>query len=384
MYLLWRCWGNIHVATLGCLFWFFMPASWWAGIYGMPHLPGLLCFLTSLYFFQRATMSLRADLWGWAILSMFMAAMAVCWKTDMILYCPVFLGVALISSKNRIFYLMAILIPVVSLIVVLTLCHLLIASDTEFGTYTSNWNKNFPFTLTAWLNWHHNILILIRTCGKYMLGMAILAWFYCAAQAKYRKWAILALMWAGPGVVFWGSKTANSARHMLAAFSVLTFILAIAMVKVCKKPAIAYVSAILLIAINYFGTAATADTVKPSGRLFESAILQQQRLDWLYDKSMELLALPYAKIYLVGGITNPYMEASFLDGREQIDVKMMAAWPQGYVVIDEKGKERSLRTQYSLKRPLTFGPVEGWYCWTCENGITIKNNFVHAGLQDGK
>jgi len=301
----------------------------------------------------------------------------------MVLYCPVFLSVALIGSKNRICYLLSILIPVVSLAAVLILCHLLIASDTEFGTYTSDWNKSFPFTLSAWHNWG-SILILIRTCGKYMLGMAILAWFYCAAQARYRKWALLALIWAGPAVVFWGSKTANSARHMLAAFSVLAFILAIVMVKVCRKPAIAYLAAILLIAINYFGTAATADTVRPSGRLFESAILQQQHLNWLYSKGRELLALPYEKIYLVGGTTNPYIEAGFLNGREQIDVKMMKAWPQEYIVIDEKGKERSLRTQYSLKRPLIFGPVEGWHCWTCEDGITVKNNFVPAGSQDGK
>ena len=107
-------------------------------------------------------------------------------------------------------------------------------------------------------------------CGCILLSLMT------AAKTRRRE-ALAYIIWAVPPTLLWMA-LGGGARHYLLCY-IPVFLLLAGSLCVCKDRGITAVLVVLTILVNYFAIPPRADTFRPSGRLFESALLYNNEAD---------------------------------------------------------------------------------------------------------
>jgi len=367
LYMFWRLIVGVRSAATGTLLYSFAPTFWLANIYGMPHLPSFTCFVLSLLLFTIG--SSRRDKLGIKCFlgAVLLAILSVGLKADIILCFGAFAGVMIyrerFTGRNVLWVLMIVFVPLI-----VTLFHARLISQAVPSV--GEWSERFPFTLKAIQN-KSNLMVLCKSSGKFFsLGIAFSLAYYLF-RAKQRRFIFLVMLWAMPPILFWGLKEGNSARHMMAGYCVLLYLLSFALVDVFKTRRSLFLAVGVLITLNYFSDEVTQSTVSPSSRIFASVREMNRGIDDLEEKSRELEALPYERKVIVGTWSNPYIIWGALARSHSFD-SMPGSRPD-YSIETRSGQRQRIKTHYVNDISTSVGPETGWHLWAFERGITVVN-----------
>jgi len=364
MFLLWRDLVGQSAAAAATLLYAATPTFWLANIYGMPHLPALALFLLSLLLFTRA---LRRT--GWRYL-LRIAAASVCMvvacimKADIVMCSGALLGILLLERRCGLRNLLAAAaLPIVG--VALTLVYAKLAIPTAASTAQSavGWSKRFPFDARALYD-VQQMGIMVFSVGPVFFAALAASAVFCAVRKKHRRVLLLAALWALPPMLFWGLKLGNSARHMTAAYCGAFVLIGVAS-SVFGKARSRAAAVALLGVLNYFCFVPKSSTVIPSPRLFESAVLLQEKVEHLHAKGREFAEFDADKKLLLGGWSNAYPMFEVIANAK--DFKVVGGSGYQYLeVVTRDGRVQKVRAEYTTLKASQVPVKDGWRTWSIE------------------
>lgn len=369
MYYFFKRMINARVAFWGGIFCFFMPAFWLAGIYGMPLIIAFFCFMVSALFFLRSQLKGKT-MCPEIIVALLFACLSLNFKADIVLCFGIYLGVSLfVGSRKKGSYILAFAIPSVAFVSVLLHGLFLVTPGESQGEFANRWVQTFPFTLHAILD-RDNLSVLPASMGWFAFVGAILSCLYCLKQTNKQKLLLFIVLTAAPSYLFWGFIIGNSARHIMVADIFLIFLLTFILVERTKTVQGAAIVVGCCIILNYFSALPNASTRMPSSRIFESQKLIQANVQKYHSYGKEFFELPYSRKIAVCSFVLPYIfwEVNILAQRVE---RVRVQDDTHYRVFSDKGIPQEVKFLHGENR--SYGPVKGWYLWTCEENYRLIN-----------
>jgi hypothetical protein len=165
-----------------------------------------------------------------------------------------------------------------------------------------------------------------------------------------------------PGILFWCSKTGNSARHMMAGYAPLALLVGV--VLVCELgdwrkwiPVLAVV-----LAANYFvyDKQDMPDTVRPASNIFAARDDIQWMLDRWHGAGREFALLPDKQKSLYGEDNSTYAVWEVLARAGSFTYEKDGP---GYFVTNQDGSQQVARIIYHLRTEPPVMPEPLWSTW---------------------
>jgi hypothetical protein len=306
LFYLWRRLSDVSTAVVTCVLITVAPAFWAASIYGMPHLPAYVVFVSSLLFYVQAIRSRTLALPHYAA-AVALGILAVMLKADIILCFGAYIGAALyVGRLNRASLLVALAIPLIAFVSTVTYARLITPSATGLTQTVDVWSRTFPFTLES-ITDATNRSVLIQTAGRALTAAIIVSVVYLAVRREQWRGLVFVLVWALPPILFWGLRMGNSARHMMSSHSALLFLVALALVALFSRRAVRWSVLTLLIAANLLMGPNVGSSTAPASRPFgiKSSIEEFQR--YRHDAGRIYASFDVDRKLYVGGASNPYV-----------------------------------------------------------------------------
>lgn len=320
MYLLFRLLaGDATVAFLGIGVYSVAPAYFYGQGYGMPHIPSLACFLTSLVCFGRSLAGgprQKLALTGAALTS----ALAGALKADIAscgLAFPALVFCLTAPTPRRL--LIACALPALGVASSLVLSRTCLPVEMSAARFATDWNEQFPFELRALFDAGH-ARITLRALGSVLWGAAAVALYACLARrgrsdalvGKTRRLALLTAAWALPTVLFWGMIWAHAARHLTAALVPVALLVAVGFSSLlgATQRTAAAIGAVLV--ANYFSAGPTNHPHLAGPRLFGSLGRMQSLTDQFMKSGRDFAEAHAEQKLLLGGGAVPYCEYEVL------------------------------------------------------------------------
>jgi hypothetical protein len=368
LFFLWRRLSDVSTAVIACILITVAPAFWAAAIYGMPHLPAYVFFVSSLLFYIQALGS------GTRALPLYVAAvvlgiLAVMLKADIILCFGAYIGAAFCLGRlTRVSLTVALAIPLIAFVTTVTYTRLITPSATGIAQTVDVWSQTFPFTLKS-ITDATNRSVLIQTAGRALTAAIIVSLGFLATRRGQRHRLVFVLVWALPPILFWGLKMGNSARHMMSAYSALLFLVAVALVTLFRRRSVRWSALALLVVVNLLMGPSVGSSIAPASRPFRVKSSVEQFQGYRHAVG-QLYALFDAdrKLY-VGGSTNPYVIWESLLRADSFRVSSRA--PLTYQ-LDNNGVPVTLRVDKASSGS-TVGPSREWFVFTFEDDIRVLN-----------
>ena len=300
----------------------FNPAFFMFSIYGFPTVPAIALFLFSLVSFQHALeVRTRENKVTLLCLAFLLYLCAVMVKVDVVLASAVFCLPVWVSSrprKTKMIWTAGILLAALLSFGLFNLyvAHLL-PSTGPGAAWSAHFRKFFAGAgaLGEMSTWRP----LVRAAGLLTMPLAVVATGLIARRREGRAlllWLALAVL---PSILYWGILRGNSARHNLLPVIFLYLVLVLPLM---GRGRVRWVWAGLLaimLLVNYAAFMPSSDTVLPSGRLVESAILVKQRAARLHAVGRVIARLPHAKVAVIGeGWVHPYITYEVLQSEQYV------------------------------------------------------------------
>jgi hypothetical protein len=373
LYYLWRNLLGRRAAVVACVLFFFTPVYWLASVYSMAHLPAFSLFILSLLLFQLAA----ANPNGRQILLFTGSAVAaiatVTTKSDLILCFGAYLGIAYYERfLSRRTVVVALLMPVFSMIAVTAYTQLITADLPPLGASAADWTRRFPFTLESVLD-RDNRLVPLNTVGWFFYAAVVASVGVCIIRRSYWRLLAFAALWALPALLFWGLKMGNSARHMMTPFCALLAVTAAVAVTVIRDKRWLTVAVGVLIIANYFIGERDGGTSSPTSQLHKIS-----RAVGIYSRHRHKVARAFVtfradqKVYS-GSTTTPYVA---WEAMAKFDFAQITETdPVVYNLWNKDGYSERLCVRYVFP-PCTVPPVDGWLSFSYEEGVrtsSLKN-----------
>lgn len=366
LFYLWRRLSDVPTAVIACILIIVAPAFWAASIYGMPHLPAYVFFVSSLLFYIQALRSRALPHYAAAVV---LSILAVMLKADIILCFGAYIGAAFCLGRlNRWSVLVAFAVPLIALAATVTYTRLITPSATDLTQTVDVWRKTFPFTWKS-ITSDSNRAVLIQTAGRALTGAIVVSLGFLATRREQRRRLVFALVWALPPILFWGLKMGNSARHMMSAYSVLLFLVAVALVTLFRRRTVRWSALALLIVSNFLlGPSEGSSIASPSSpSRIKGSIEQYQGLRHAAGQLYALFDVD-RKLY-VGGPTNPYVIWESLLRADSFEV--LSRTPLTYQ-LNNGGTSVTLRVD-EMPPGSIAGPSREWFVFTFELDIKTLN-----------
>jgi hypothetical protein len=369
LYLLWRNLTRPSISFLGCLLFSLSPAFWLANIYGMAHLPSFALFILSLLLLavwvEGKEHSKNVILWTAVLL----AILSVCLKADLILCFGAYLGLVLClkaASKRNI--LIALAIPLVSLLGVVLYAKFLPATSPILTASVSEWKTSFPFTFES-LKDPVNRMIPVRSTGLFLFGASLAGAGYCLIRRRHRLLLVFALSWALPLLLFWSLKMGNSARHMMAGFCPLMFLAAVMAGEVLKNSWARWAVVLVILAGNYFSSS-DGGTDSPTAELHRLKNIVNEFTQMRHPIAQAFVEVDGVenKVY-AGSTTIPYVEFEAFVYAESFSIVQLD--PKMYR-LEPKGKRPQFLQIQKVMSPALIGPSDNWFLFSMEPGVNVK------------
>jgi hypothetical protein len=300
---------NPTIAFCSVLALIFAPAFFQSTIMGFPHLIAFFFLLLSLCFYLSG---LDYNKSGTAYFQMFLSCLfltvALLFKSDCVLAAGIYIGLLFIrKERNRWKIASPFLIIVISGVLFLLLRHLILGPTS--GTTMSKAGMS---------KWYHYSIVIpsaiehLFTQGKpiaYATGIAtfflgITALIYYSIK-KRTDLVIFVISWAAIPTIFWFFLIGNNARHNM--LSTLPVLVMIVFLFYEKAPRIIIILTVILILGNFYAVPASPSILRPSGDLFESHALLQNRMISFKSGAKEIADIPDDKIAVLGFFHNPHV-----------------------------------------------------------------------------
>ena len=303
-----RLFDNNSIAFYTVLTFIFAPSIYQSSIYGFPHLLALFFFITSLYFFLIWLDDTR---YIWLILSFVTLTSTILLKSDFILGSGAYFGLLYIrrvKEKQKIaLYCLLIILSVISFLLLRQWMTGVNEGYTTSFTDFGKWFKHFLSPLSS-----KSIYRLINgQAAPIAYGIGILNFFMASIAFIFylikRRTDILVLVlsWTALPTIFWLFFWINSARHNM--LSVLPCIMIIFLLLYEKAPRFIAFFPVIIILGNYLITSPSASTRVPSGNLFKSQILLDNKVNNLHLAAKKIADLEDDKIIITGEAFRPYL-----------------------------------------------------------------------------
>jgi hypothetical protein len=307
------------IAFLGVGVYSFAPAYFYGQGYGMPHIPSLACFLTSLACFGRSLAggpSHRLALAAAALASVLAGAL----KADIVMSGLAFPALVFcLSTPTPRRLLTAALLPALGVAAALVLSRTFLPVATSTARFAAEWNEQFPFDLRALVDKGH-ARITLHALGSVLWGAAVVAAYACIARrgrsdaevVRTRRLALLTAVWALPTVLFWGMIWAHAARHLAAALVPLALLVAVGLSSLLGTLPRTAAALLAVLAVNYFSAGPTNHPHLAGPRLFGSLDRMQKLTDHFMKSGRDFAEARADQKLLLGGGAVPYCEYEVL------------------------------------------------------------------------
>jgi hypothetical protein len=226
---------------------------------------------------------------------------------------------------------------------------------------TQTWSTRWAFTWDV-LTVYENIRVPAVAAGWVIAAAIVVSVIYCLVRQRYAAVLWLVLFWAAPGILFWCSKTGNSARHMMVAYAPLALLVGAVLVCEIGNPRIwVPVLAGLLIA-NYLLTSRNdmPDTVRPASNIFAARAHIQALVDKWHEAGRDFALLPDRQKVLYGEDNSTYAVWEVLARAKSFRYEDNGP---GYVITNHDGSEQIVRIIYHLRNEEPIVPEPGWSTW---------------------
>jgi hypothetical protein len=359
LYLLWRRIASPAAAAVGLVVYSFMPAWWLGNIYGMPLVPAFFCCTWACVLLmagmkaegRRAAMPLA----GAAVL----AIAGVMLKADIVLCYGTVLLLALWTRPIRLRNIAAALvIPLAA--IWLTTQYTKAISPRIYSTET--WSNRWGFTWDV-ITVYDNARVPAVAAGWVLAAAVVICLLYCLVMRKHGKVLLLVLFWGTPAILFWCSKTGNSARHMMASYAALALLVGVVLVGLLPDwrkwaPALA-----AMLMLNYFVTDKRdmPDTVRPASNIFAAKSQIQATLDGWHGAGRDFALLPDKRKILYGEDNSTYAVWEVLARAKSFTNEPGDGG--GYVITNYDGSQQTVRIRYHLRGEPAIEPQPGWSTW---------------------
>jgi hypothetical protein len=225
---------------------------------------------------------------------------------------------------------------------------------------TETWSNRWGFTTDVFV--YENIRVPAVAAGWVLAGAIVLAAVYCLIRRRHVGVLWLVLFWAMPGILFWCSKTGNSARHMMASYAPLALLVGV--VLVCElsdwRRWVAVLAVVL--AANNFVTDKQdmPDTVRPASNIFAAREAIQWMLDRWHGAGREFALLPDKQKVLYGEDNSTYAVWEVLARAKSFSYENDGP---GYMIANHDGDEQVVRVIYHLRNEPPIVAEPGWSTW---------------------
>ncbi len=300
---------NSIIAFYSVLALIFAPSFYQSTIMGFPHLVAFFFLLVSLNFYLSGIDSDRKSR-GYFFLfpaGVFLT-IAFLFKSDIVLVTGVYFGLLMMRKiRDKGTIAGSFLMILISGVLFLILRNMILGPSS--GTTMSKEGLS---------KWYAFSLILPSAIGYYIAQAKPIAYgagiaTFCMGLISFifylfkRRSDILAFIisWAALPTVFWLVMIGNNARHNM--ITVLPLLVIIVVLFFEKAPRYATVLTIIIVLSNFFLTAPSFSILRPSGSLFKSNTLLEDRMETFQSLAKEITNIDENKIAVLGTFHNPHV-----------------------------------------------------------------------------
>lgn len=305
-----RLFKNPSIAFCSVLALIFAPTFYQSTIAGFPHLISFFFLMTSFCFYLYALdLNQKNTIYPRMIIACLFLLAALLFKLDYILGVGAYFGFLYVRkvTDKRIVISTCLIIMVASLCA-LVFRHMIIGSTggaTSSTTGMSEWINTFLGSSPASLHYlKRQLPPIIYAAGIMTFLLGMIAFIYHLFKKNIDGIAFT-LFWTAIPTIAWIIIHGNNARHNM--LSILPFLVIIVMVFFEKAPRYISILTVMLILGNYFITAPSSSILRPSGNLFESHALLENRMTELRSKAREIANINEDKVTVLGYFHNPYI-----------------------------------------------------------------------------
>lgn len=303
-----KLFANPDVAFYTVLALIFAPSFYQATIMGFPHLITFFFILVSFCFYLYG-LEHEHPAYLSMFLSCFFLTVAFLFKSDILLVSGAFIGILLMTKKADKGHMTgAFFIILISGILFLVLRNMLLGTVSGGSTMSQK-------GLSDWYNYSliipNNLIYLIRQTKPIVFGagaatffMGIVSFLYFAFR---KRWNVLSFVvpWTAIPILFWLVMIGNNARHNMT--TTLPILAMIILFFHEKAPKFLGVLTAVLILGNLFVTPPSASILTPSGNLFKSNAMLEERMLKFNSATKEIVSVNEEKIVVLGYFHNPHV-----------------------------------------------------------------------------
>jgi len=304
-----RLFANPVVAFCSVLALIFAPVFYQSTIAGFPHLISLFFLLTSFCFYLMALDYSRKNLsYPLLIIACVFLTTALLFKLDYILGVGAYMGFLYVRRiKDKRIYISTFLIITISGLLVLVFRYLIIGTTEGATSSSSGMSEFINFFIgsfpTSMIYLKRQVKPIIYAAGIITFILGIVAFIYHLFKRNIDI-LIFNLSWAALPTIAWIIINGNNARHnMLSLFPFLVMIVIFFFEKAPKY--VLFLTAALILS-NYFITSPSSSILRPSGNLFQSQALLEERMIELHARAKEISDINEKKIVVLGYFHNPH------------------------------------------------------------------------------
>ena len=278
-----RLTDNKRAALVAALFLQTVPIFWMSSLYGFPTILALSLLMTAAWGISWALLGRSLSTvargvtiiiaFGVFLLSVFIKVDAV---TAAAVFCmPLWKGPA--SHRKRLVGCMAVLAAAAVAFFLINRYGAALSPEKTATDSWQRWSKSF-FGGAAHLFAGKHLAIIHHAAGAMTPLLAAVGAIIAVAKTSYRQVALLTLAAALPSALFWSIIEGNSARHNLIMAALLPILVVLPLTLENIRFSRYWLGGIcFVVLLNYVWYPPSSGTVKPSGRLVESAMLLGER-----------------------------------------------------------------------------------------------------------
>jgi hypothetical protein len=368
--------GDASVAFLGVGVYSVAPAYFYGQGYGMPHIPSLACFLTSLACWGRSLEGGPSQHLALAAAAL-ASTLAGAFKADIVLCGLAFPALVLcLGTPTPRRLLTACALPALGVAAALVLSRIWLPVEASAARFAAEWNAQFPFDLRALFDKGHT-RITLHALGSVVWAAAAVALYACVARrgrsdaevVRTRRLVLLTGVWALPTVLFWGLIWAHAARHLAAALVPVALLVAVGLSSLLGTLPRTAAALFAVLVVNYFSAAPTSHPHLAGPRLFGSLDQMQKLTDHFMKSGRDFAEARADRKLLLGTGAIPYCEFEVLSRARRYTRRITT--PGTLWDLELEATPPGLTTLVRIRRGLEPAPERHdprYFAWVAESG----------------
>ncbi len=359
------------------------PIFWFSSLCGFTTIVALAFFMISLVLFQNALID-RLSICKYLKLlgALLMYIMAVMTKLDVLLASAIFclpVWISDFSIKKKAIWIGCLVLFSGFVFLLFNQYYGCLPIVREIST-TASWREHFsnwPFQFDIFYS-KMNLITIARAVGvlsvpAVIIGLVLIGW-----RREWRFTIIWLVLSGLPLVLFWGMRPGNSARHNFVPALFLCIILVLPLTMRTWRKWVWSCLLCVTCLINYFFFPPSANIKYPSGRLFASTHVVEERVKNAHLTGRAIANLPYHEKTVVIGKINlqPYYRYEVLRSSHLSYVKHTVTYMEDETTLEMQNKKRKqlflwLHKKLEMSEILSLAR-DGYYLAVCDKELANK------------